>query len=53
MKLKENKMRSLSNEIAKTFDIAVIDNNQRIWFFRTNGGAYYHDYCINNFIRIL
>ena len=45
-------MRSLSNEIAKTFDIAVIDNNQRIWFFRTNGGAYYHDYCINNFIGL-
>lgn len=52
MKLKENKMRNLSNEIAKTFDIAVIDNNQRIWFFRTNGGAYYHDYCINNFIGL-
>ena len=45
-------MRNLSNEIARSFDIAVIDKNQRIWFFRTNGGAYYHDYCINNFIGL-
>lgn len=45
-------MKSLSNEIAKLFNIAVIDKNQKIWFFRTNGGAYYRDYCINNFIGL-
>lgn len=45
-------MKSLSNEIAKLFNIAVIDKTQKIWFFRTNGGAYYHDYCINNFIGL-
>ena len=50
--MKESKMINLSNEIAKSFDIAVIDKNQKIWFFRTNGGAYYNDYCINNFIGL-
>lgn len=49
---KEVKMRKLTKEIAKLFDIAVIDKTQKIWFVRTNGGIYYNDYYFNNFIGL-
>lgn len=45
-------MDTLTSKIAKAFDIAMIEKNQQVWFFRTNGGAYYCDYCINGFIAL-
>ena len=45
-------MRDLAEKLAKVFDIAMIAENQRVWFFRTNGGTYYYDYCLNNFIGL-
>ncbi len=34
----------LSDELAKAFDIQVINDKQRIWFFRTKAGLFYYDF---------
>ena len=38
--------------IASQFDIPIIRKNQKVWFFRTKGGKFYHDFTTNNFIAL-
>lgn len=45
-------MADLLNEITAALKIHTLDKNQKIWFFRTNGGEYYCDYCLNNYIAL-
>ena len=37
---------------AEEFHIPVIDDSQKVWFFRTQGGQYYFDFQVNNYIAI-
>lgn len=37
---------------ADKFAIPVIENNQKVWFFRTKAGQFYHDFWINGFIGL-
>ena len=34
------------------FNIPLIENSQKMWFFRTQGGQFYYDFCTNNYIAI-
>lgn len=37
---------------ATEFDIPIIDDNQRVWFFRTKAGQFYYDFQVNQFIGL-
>ncbi len=37
---------------SEEFHIPVIDDSQKVWFFRTQGGLYYFDFRFNNYIAI-
>ena len=43
---------NLTEKLAKEYDIPFIKDNCNIWFFRTNGGMYYHDFKVNNYIAL-
>lgn len=43
---------SLSTILAENFDIPVISDEQKIWFFRTKAGQFYLDFQYNNFIAL-
>lgn len=45
-------MKDLINELTIALNIHMPDKEQKLWFFRTNGGEYYKDYCINGFIAL-
>ncbi len=42
----------LLTAIANEFCIPIIEENQKIWFFRTKGGLYFYDFWINNYIAL-
>lgn len=42
----------LLTAIANEFCIPVIEENQKIWFFRTKGGLYFYDFWLNNYIAL-
>jgi len=42
----------LLSELTKEFNIPKIEENQKVWFFRTKAGRYYHDFRINNYIAL-
>ena len=42
----------LLTTISNEFDVPKIEDNQKIWFFRTKAGQYYHDFQINSFIGL-
>lgn len=42
----------LISVIADEFNISIIEDNQKVWFFRTKAGQFYHDFHINNFIGL-
>lgn len=37
---------------AGEFNIPVIEDEQKVWFFRTKAGQFYHDFRTNNFIGL-
>lgn len=37
---------------AAEFNITVIEDEQKVWFFRTKAGRFYHDFHVNNFIGL-
>ena len=37
---------------AGEFDIPIIEDGQKVWFFRTKAGRFYYDFRINNFIGL-
>ena len=37
---------------AVEFNIPSLEDDQRIWFFRTKAGRFYQDFRINNFIGL-
>lgn len=37
---------------AKEFNIPVVEDGQKVWFFRTKAGQFYHDFRTNNFIGL-
>lgn len=37
---------------AAEFNIPVIEDEQKVWFFRTKAGRFYHDFQVNNFIGL-
>ena len=39
-------------EIVDALKIPVVESSQKIWFFRTNGGAFYFDYRLNEYIAL-
>ena len=43
---------SLSTILAENFNIPVISDEQKIWFFRTKAGQFYLDFQYNNFIAL-
>lgn len=45
-------MKDLINELTIALNIHIPDREQKIWFFRTNSGEYYKDYCINGFVAL-
>lgn len=42
----------LVSVFAGEFNIPIIENNRKVWFFRTKAGQFYHDFQINNFIGL-
>lgn len=38
--------------IAKEFNIPVINDEVRLWFFRTKGGKYYQDFNLNGYVAL-
>lgn len=42
----------LLNILAENFEIPVIADEQRVWFFRTKAGQFYSDFQYNNFIAL-
>lgn len=45
-------MDSIVKEIVEALKIPVVESTQKIWFFRTNGGAFYFDYRLNDYIAL-
>lgn len=45
-------MNDLINELTTALNIHMPGKEQKLWFFRTNGGVYYRDYCLNGFIAL-
>lgn len=45
-------MDSLVKEIVEALKIPVVESTQKIWFFRTNGGTFYFDYRLNDYIAL-
>ena len=43
---------NLIETIAKAYNIPFISNDTQVWFFRTKGGQYYHDFKLNNYIAL-
>lgn len=37
---------------AAEFNIPVIEDEQKVWFFRTKAGRFYLDFRVNNFIGL-
>lgn len=37
---------------ATEFNIPVIEDDQKVWFFRTKAGRFYFDFQVNNFIGL-
>lgn len=42
----------LVSVFAGEFNIPIIENNRKVWFFRTKAGQFYDDFQINNFIGL-
>lgn len=38
--------------IANEFGIPIIEENQKVWFFRTKGGLYFYDFWFNDYIAL-
>jgi len=45
-------MNEILRAFGKAFDVPVMDNNSRIWFFRTDSGEWYDDFYLNGFIAL-
>ena len=53
MKKEERGLRmDLLNILRENFEIPVIPDEQKIWFFRTKAGQFYLDFQYNNFIAL-
>jgi len=45
-------MLDLLSLFAGEFNIPVIEDEQKVWFFRTKAGQFYHDFWTNNYIAL-
>lgn len=43
---------NLVSLFASEFNIPIIQDDQKVWFFRTKAGQFYHDFQTNNFIGL-
>ena len=42
----------LLSELTGEFNVPKIEENQKVWFFRTKAGRYYHDFLVNKYIAL-
>lgn len=42
----------LLERLANEFHIPIIDDEDKVWFFRTKKGTYYHDFVLNGYVAL-